>query len=159
LESAAPRQIKLHFNLEGPYSGGLWTKEISSTSRMREGVWQMSEAKIKKKTKTEIRRDLIDQLDRKGIYGSHYLDLIEDYMALWDIKNKLIKDIRERGVSIKWTNGPINPETGEAAQWGYKKNDSIAELNKTNAHMLKILSELNLKASSAGMADDSDEEM
>lgn len=115
--------------------------------------------KIKKKTKTEIRQDLVDQLDRKGICGSHYLDLIEDYMALWDIKNKLIKDIRDRGVSIKWTNGPINPETGEAAQWGYKKNDSIAELNKTNAQMLKILSELNLKASSAGMADDSDEDM
>ena len=109
--------------------------------------------------KTEIKNDLIDQLERKGIFGKHYLDLINDYMALWDIKNKLIKDIKDRGVSVKWTNGPINPETGEAAQSGYKKNESISELNKTNAQMLKILNELGLKASSMGPADDPDEEM
>jgi Phage terminase, small subunit. len=108
-------------------------------------------ASNKKKTKNEIRQDLIDQLERKGIYGCHYLDLIDDYMALWDIKNKLIRDIRKRGVSVFWSNG--------GGQEGYKKNDSISELNKTNAQMLKILSELNLKAGSAGPADDDDEEM
>lgn len=101
--------------------------------------------------KTEIKKDLIDQLERNGVFGSHYLDLINDYMALWEIKNKLIKDIKERGVSIKWNNG--------GGQEGFKKNDSIAELNKTNAQMLKILSELNLKAGSSGSADDGNEEM
>lgn len=101
--------------------------------------------------KTDIKKDLIDQLERNGVYGSHYLDLINDYMALWEIKNKLIRDIKERGVSIKWNNG--------GGQEGFKKNDSIAELNKTNAQMLKILSELNLKAGSSGSADEADEEM
>lgn len=101
--------------------------------------------------KTEIKTDLIDQLERKGVYGKHYLDLINDYMALWDIKNKLIKDIKDRGVSVEWNNG--------GGQSGYKKNDSIAELNKTSAQMLKILNELGLKASSMGPADDPDEEM
>ena len=102
-------------------------------------------------TKTEIKKDLVEQLERKGVYGHHYLDLVNDYMALWDIKNELIKDIKERGVSIKWQNGP--------EQWGYKKNDSIAELNKTNAQMLKILSELGLKAEPLEEIDDGDEEM
>lgn len=106
---------------------------------------------MSKMTRSEIKKDLIDQLERKGVYGRHYLDLINDYMALWDIKNELIKDIKERGVSIKWQNGP--------EQWGYKKNDSIAELNKTNAQMLKILSELGLKAEPLEEIDDGDEEM
>jgi len=108
-------------------------------------------AGIKKKTKTQIRQDLIDQLERNGVYGSHYLDLIDDYMSLWEIKNKLIKDIKKRGVVVEWQNGEF--------QKGHKKNDSISELNKTNAQMLKILSELNLKASSIEPADDSDDEM
>jgi|SRR5690554_3753998 len=102
-------------------------------------------------TKTEIKKDLVEQLERKGVYGRHYLDLINDYMALWEIKNQLIKDIRERGVSIPWQNGPN--------QRGHKKNDSIAELNKTNAQMLKILNELGLKAEPLEEIDDGDEEM
>lgn len=101
--------------------------------------------------KSDIKKDLIDQLERNGVYGSHYLDLINDYMCLWDIKNKLIRDIKERGVSVKYQNG--------TNQFGYKKNDSISELNKTNAQMLKILNELGLKASSMEAAVDDDEEM
>jgi len=101
-------------------------------------------------------QDLIDQLERQGIYGQHYLDLVNDYMALWDIKNKLIKDIKERGVSIRWE---TYNRDGEVVQSGYKKNESIAELNKTNAQMLKILSELGLKARPMDPDLDLDEEM
>ncbi|ABO51118.1 hypothetical protein Dred_2608 [Desulforamulus reducens MI-1] len=101
--------------------------------------------------KTEIKKDLKNQLERNGVYGSHYLDLINDYMSLWEIKNRLIKDIKTRGVSVEWNNG--------GGQKGFKKNDSIAELNKTNAQMLKILNELGLKANSSGSGDDDDEEM
>lgn len=101
--------------------------------------------------KSEIKNDLLNQLERKGIYGGHYLDLVNDYMALWAIKNKLIADIRKRGVSVEYIHG--------AGQRGFKKNDSINELNKTNAQMLKILNELGLRANSIGPADDDDEEM
>lgn len=100
--------------------------------------------------KSDIKKDLIDQLERNGVYGMHYLDLINDYMSMWEIKNKLIKDIKERGVTIEYQNG--------ANQWGYKKNDSISELNKTNAQMLKILNELGLKPCADDEPDD-DEEM
>lgn len=93
----------------------------------------------KKNDKSEIKKDLIDQLERNGVFGKHYVDLVNDYMAMWDIKNKLIKDIKERGVTVEYNNG--------GGQKGYKKNDSIAELNKTNAQMLKILNELGLKPS------------
>lgn len=100
--------------------------------------------------KSDIKKDLTEQLERNGIFGSHYLDLVNDYMALWDIKNKLIKDIKERGVSVYWCNG--------GGQEGYKKNESISELTKTNAQMLKILNDLGLKATKQE-PDDGDEEM
>lgn len=109
-----------------------------------------------KSRKAQIKQDLIDQLERQGIYGRHYLDLVNDYMELWDIKNKLIKDIKERGVSIRWE---TYNRDGEVVQSGYKKNESIAELNKTNAQMLKILSELGLKARPMDPDLDLDEEM
>lgn len=100
--------------------------------------------------KTDIKKDLIEQLERNGVYGNHYLDMVDDYMSLWDIKNELIKDIRSRGVTTQYNNG--------GGQSGYKKNDSIAELNKTNAQMLKILSELGIKAVAMEVTD-TDEEM
>ena len=86
-----------------------------------------------KKLRKEIEEDLIEQLNEKGAAYAHYIDMVRDYMSLWDIKNLLNADIKERGAVVKW-NGNL------------KKNDSIQEFNKTNAQMLKILSELGLKA-------------
>lgn len=91
------------------------------------------------KKRKKIKADMLEQLKSQGVTGEHYKDLINDYMSLWDIKNELIKDIEEKGVSIKYQNGQN--------QFGYKKNDSIPELNKVSAQMLKILSELGLKPS------------
>jgi len=92
-------------------------------------------------TEADIKADLIAQLTDKGVVGKQYYDLINDYMAMWHIKNELIADIKKNGVNVKWQNGP--------SQFGYKKNDCLSELNKTNAQMLKILSELRLKAITA----------
>ena len=92
-------------------------------------------------TRDEIREDLLEQLRERNVVESHFVDLVNDYMALWDIKNALIDDIKEKGVSVKYQNG--------ANQWGYKKNDSVAELQRTNNQMLKLLSHLGLKPSRA----------
>jgi P27 family predicted phage terminase small subunit len=109
-------------------------------------------AKIKKdELREQIRQDLIDQLERQGIYGRHYLDLVEDYMALWDTKNALISDIKKRGVMIKYQNGEN--------QWGYKKNDSVGNLVKVNKQMLELLRELGLRAADFEADSDDDEEM
>ncbi|WP_431030044.1 P27 family phage terminase small subunit [Lysinibacillus sp. LZ02] len=87
-----------------------------------------------KKLRRKIEKDLREQLFDKGATQAHFMDLVDDYLALWDVKNMLIEDINERGVTV-------------AGARGAKKNDSIGELNKTNAQMLKILSELGLKTS------------
>lgn len=96
-------------------------------------------AKYYKRTKLykAIREDLLDQLERKCIYGKQFKDLVEDYMSFWVIKCMLINDIESRGVSVIYNHG--------GGQKGYKKNDSVGELNKINGQMLKILNELGIK--------------
>src|SRR5690554_4774457 len=90
-------------------------------------------------TKELIKQDLLNQLEENGVKGEQYKDLINDYIEMWEIKNKLIKDIKDRGVSIKWQNSETS--------FGYKKNDSISEALKTNGQMLKILHQLGLSPS------------
>ncbi len=89
----------------------------------------------------EIQNDLLDQLERSGVIGEYYVDLISDYMSLWDVKNALIADIETKGVSLRYQNGEN--------QWGYKKNDSVGELQRTNNQMLNILRHLDLNSSRA----------
>lgn len=93
----------------------------------------------------KIKDDLLDQLERSGVVGEFYTDLINDYMSLWDVKNMLIEDIAKKGVSVRYQNGEN--------QFGYKKNDSVAELQRTNNQMLKLLAHLGLKPSRQDVED------
>lgn len=92
-------------------------------------------AKISKK---KIRDDLIKQLEKRGLEKmSHYVSLVDDYCRLWEVKDMLFDDISQRGVNVPYNNG--------GGQQGYKRNDSVSELTRVNAQMLKILSELGLR--------------
>ena len=86
----------------------------------------------------DVKNGLLNQLKANGTLGEQYIDLVETYMELFKIRNELIADIKERGVSIEWFNGK---------QLGVKKNDSISELNKTIGQMQSLLNDLGLKAS------------
>ncbi len=46
----------------------------------------------------KIRKSLTEQLKSKGADIALYTDLIDDYMALWDLKEMLIQDIAETGL-------------------------------------------------------------
>jgi len=105
----------------------------------------------RKATKTQIMQDLLDQLERNGTVGKYFTDLVYDYMDLWETKRKLIADIKERGVRVKYQNS----ET----QWGYKKNDSVDQLIKVNQQMIKLLEALGIKPSQDGDNDGLDLEM
>ena len=65
------------------------------------------------------------------------MDLVDDYIFYWDMKKKLIKDIKEKGVRYSVKNG-----NGIVVE---KPNESIQNLQKTTVTMLKILADLNLK--------------
>lgn len=97
----------------------------------------------------EIKKDLLDQLDRNGTVGKHYDDLINDYMNFWVDKQMLTDDIQERGVTVTYNNG--------GGQCGVKRNDSIADKIKVNVQMLNILNALNIKPSNG--EDEDDDEM
>lgn len=88
-------------------------------------------------SREKIKKDLLEQLQEKGLTQSFYTSLVDDYLDLWDIKNMLIKNIREEGVVITYNNG--------GGQTGRKKNDAVPELNKVNGQMLKILCDLGLR--------------
>ncbi|WP_144561675.1 P27 family phage terminase small subunit [Bacillus mycoides] len=81
-----------------------------------------------------IEKDLYSQLKAKKIVGNHYEDLVQDYLALWDLKCELIDDIQDAGIKVSGMHGP-------------KSNPSINDLHKTNDRMIKILGALGLEAS------------
>lgn len=92
-------------------------------------------ATIKRETlRKRIEKDLMDQLKEKEITGNQYTDLVRDYMSLWDLKCKLIDDIKTNGIKVSGMHGP-------------KSNPSINDLHKTNDRMIKILDALGLRAS------------
>ena len=99
---------------------------------------------------SEIRRDLLDQLERSGTSGKYYLDLVDDYMDMWVTKCMLVEDIQLRGATIKFDNG--------GGQRGVKKNDSVDQRIKINAQMLKLLTELGIKPSRSESGDPGDDE-
>ncbi len=110
---------------------------------------KIKKQKKRKRIAGKIKKDLLSQLSQKKLKETHYLDLVDDYISLFEIKNKLIDDIDERGVKVEYKNGQN--------QWGCRKNDSVTELTRINSQMLKLLDDLGLKASSVEVVDDEDE--
>ena len=88
-------------------------------------------------TKTEIRDSLVKQLELRGMNAEFYKDMIDDYVYYWSLKKKLISDIKSKGLRYKTING-----NGVVVE---KTNDSVVNLQKTTATMLKILADLRLK--------------
>lgn len=100
------------------------------------------------KRRAEIRESLQAQLRGKGAAQPHFLDLTEDYLRLWDVKEALVEDIRKRGVSYT-----DYSSTGVPMQ---KNNPSVKELHGTNRQMLSILKELGLTTAQAVEDPDGD---
>ncbi len=100
---------------------------------------KLFEKHYRSKLYKEIKKDLLDQNERNGTVGKYYTDLIDDYMDMWVTKSLLINDIKERGVNSEYNNG--------GGQKGIKRNESIDQLIKLNAQMLKLLTEIGIKPS------------
>ncbi len=99
----------------------------------------------------DILESLISQLERKEADISCFLDLLDDYMALYDIKKKLKTDIRKRGVSYESTSA-----SGKAII--VKQNQSVKDLVAVNKQMLMILDKLGLTTEKT-IKDDEDEKL
>lgn len=88
-------------------------------------------------TQKAMKESLIRQLELREMKAEFYTDLIDDYVYYWSLKKKLITDIKAKGLRYETING--NGVTVE------KANESVVNLQKTTATMLKILADLKLK--------------
>lgn len=100
-----------------------------------------------KSGKTAIKADLMAQLQNQRKDGKHFIDLINDYLFLYDLKKTMQNDIKKRGLRYETTSG-----SGVRTE---KPNENVQNILKVNAQMLKILSELDLKEPSVD-GDNSD---
>ncbi len=125
------------------------SKSTSKREKELEKVVENLEEKIKNMEKVKkfeedvqekkelIRKDLLDQLLSQNKFGKQFDDMIEDYLYFVEQKERLQHDININGLRYKTTGG--NGFTT------YKPNESYERLLKTNAQMLKILQDLELK--------------
>ena len=91
----------------------------------------MAKAKV-----TMIKDDLKKQLSDLHKFGKYYDDLIDEYMYLRTVRQKLKKDIKDKGVRYSFING-----NGKEQE---KLNESIANLIKIEQIMLKIINDLGI---------------
>lgn len=88
----------------------------------------------------QIRQDLLEQLLEQGKIGKHFESLVDDYINLEKLKRDIQKDIKKNGLRIKVMTG-----NGFKSE---KPNESVQNILKVNNQQLKILQDLDLKASS-----------
>jgi phage terminase small subunit len=93
-----------------------------------------------------IEYSLMDQLAMMGAMKDHYIDLLNDYMGFWDVKNALLYDIKLRGVTYK--------DFSSVGIEMSKNNPSVKELVMVNRQMLSILKELGLGTANVRSGED-----
>lgn len=84
----------------------------------------------KSKTFRELRKDLLDDIESRGLCGSHFVDKVDEYMRLWVIARQLNDNIQQDGVVIPYKNGQN--------QFGTTDNKSVNALVRVSAQMLQI---------------------
>ncbi|GAB6425996.1 TPA: P27 family phage terminase small subunit [Bacillus cereus] len=99
--------------------------------------------------KAQIKQDLLQQLEMNGLYGMHYIDLVDDYITMFDVKNKLAREMKKNGPMIEWQNSE--------SQKGIKANPATKEFRETNKRMTELLKVLGLKEPIAIEGDDDDD--
>lgn len=100
-------------------------------------------------TKKTVKTSMISQLKAKGADTPAFLDMVEGYMKLWEIKEKLAKDIDDRGVVYK--------DVSSVGVEMLKNNPSVKEIVGVNRQMLSILDRLNITMETV-KAEEADED-
>lgn len=93
--------------------------------------------KERAETREQLKQSLLEQLTDMGLTKNYHLSLVQDYIDLWNVKNLLLDDIKERGVTVTYNHG--------GGQSGKKKNDSLADLVRITGQMGKILGTLGIR--------------
>lgn len=97
-------------------------------------------------TQKQVKESLVSQLKANGADIEVFLGLISDYVTMYDVCEKLKKDIKKRGVII-------DAVTARGLETSIP-NPSIKELRDTSKSMLAILKQLGLSPDSVQSLDD-----
>lgn len=99
-------------------------------------------------TEKQIRDALVNQLEKKGAKIDTFVDLVDDYVRFYKIKNKLSADINKRGITYR--------DVSSTGIMMTKNNPSVKELVMVNKSMLTILQQLDISTRNViGDEDDS----
>ena len=102
----------------------------------------------KTKAYKDLKKNLIDKLERSGNDQPCFEDLVDTYMSMYITTVMCKDDIKQRGLNVT--------SYGSTGQLITKKNDSIDTLLKTNQQMIKLLDKLGIEPDAA---IEDDEEM
>lgn len=94
-------------------------------------------AMINKPEYQELKQDLLDDLQSRGLVSRQYSDKVNEYMNLWCWLQMLNDDVVNRGVFIEYSNG--------ATQKGTTENKSLAAGVRVSSQMLNIWSALGFR--------------
>ena len=98
--------------------------------------------KIKTETiRSRVKKSLIEQLKAKGADIDICTDQINDYMAMWDLKESLKADIEENGLRMMYSTA-----NGGRAE---KDNPSVKQLPAVNKQMLMLLKQMEISTDNA----------
>lgn len=90
----------------------------------------------------ELKKDMLDDLDARGLVGRQYVDKVEEYLNLWCWLQMLNEDVVARGVYVEYSNG--------ATQKGTTDNKSLTIATRVSSQMLAIWTALGFREQAAG---------
>lgn len=107
----------------------------------------------KTKEYKQLKQELLDDLQARGLISRPYIDMVESYMRLWCQEQLLDEDIADRGVYVEYQNG--------ANQKGTTDNKSVEKLIRTMAQKTTIWAALGFReqANSAKPVGGEDDEL
>lgn len=85
----------------------------------------------------ELKKEMLDDLESRGLISEPYKDKVDEYMRLWCWLQMLNDDITERGVFIEYQNGEN--------QKGTTDNKSLTIATRVSGQMLSIWAALGFK--------------
>lgn len=82
-----------------------------------------------------IEKNLTDQLKAKGANNDLYADMVQDYLVLWDLKEKLKADVKAYGLRCHYETATGSVE---------RDNPSAKQIPVVNREMRALLRDLGL---------------
>lgn len=97
--------------------------------------------KKRETVRKEVKKSLLDQLKAKGADVEVFMDQVNDYMSMWDLKENLKDDIAENGLRLYYA-----ASNGGRVE---KDNPSVKQLPAVNKQMLMLLKQMDISTDKA----------